>query len=76
MIPLMGAVKIYFCRMPVNLHRSFDGLPGAVEENLKNLKCTISNTLQENGLEKLIERCYIIESFYFCAYIFKQLFTI
>ena len=36
MIPLTGAVKIYFCRMPVNLHRSFDGLPGAVEENLKN----------------------------------------
>ena len=35
MIPLTGAVKIYYCRTPINLHRSFDGLPGAVEEYLK-----------------------------------------
>ena len=35
MIPLTGAVKIYYCRTPINLHRSFDGLPGAVEENMK-----------------------------------------
>ena len=35
MIPLTGAVKIYYCRTLINLHRSFDGLPGAVEEYLK-----------------------------------------
>jgi len=34
MLPLSGAVKIYYCRTPINLHKSFDGLPGAVRQYL------------------------------------------
>lgn len=32
MLPLSGAVKIYCCRTPINLHKSFDGLPGIVQQ--------------------------------------------
>ena len=32
MIPLSGAVRIYYCRTPVNLHKSFDGLPGVARQ--------------------------------------------
>ena len=35
MLPLSGAVKIYYCRTPINLHKSFDGLPGAVRQYLE-----------------------------------------
>ena len=35
MLPFSGAVKIYYCRTPVNLHKSFDGLPGAVRQYLE-----------------------------------------
>lgn len=34
MLPLSGAMKIYYCRTPINLHKSFDGLPGAVRQYL------------------------------------------
>ena len=34
MLTLSGAVKIYYCPTPVNLHRSFDGLPGLVRARL------------------------------------------
>ena len=34
MIAISSATKIYFCRTPVNLHKSFDGLPGLVREYL------------------------------------------
>lgn len=34
MLPLSGAVKIYYCRTPINLHKSFDGLPGVVRQYL------------------------------------------
>lgn len=34
MLPLSGAVKIYYCRTPVNLRKSFDGLAGAVHQYL------------------------------------------
>jgi len=34
MLPLSGAVKIYYCRTPVDLRKSFDGLPGAVRRRL------------------------------------------
>lgn len=34
MLPLSGAVNIYYCRTAVNLHKSFDGLPGAVRQYL------------------------------------------
>ena len=32
MLPLSGAVKIYYCKNPINLHKSFDGLAGAVRQ--------------------------------------------
>lgn len=35
MLPLSAAVKIYYCRTPINLHKSFDGLPGAVRQYLE-----------------------------------------
>jgi transposase len=35
MLPLSAAVKIYYCRTPINLHKSFDGLPGAVRRYLE-----------------------------------------
>ena len=34
MLSLSGAVKIYCSPKPVNLHRSFDGLPGLVRQAL------------------------------------------
>lgn len=33
MLPISGAVKIYCCRTPINLHKSFDGLPGMVQQH-------------------------------------------
>ena len=36
MLTLSNAVKIYYCPMPVNLHRSFDGLPGLVRQILNH----------------------------------------
>lgn len=35
MFPLTAGIKIYFCRTPINLHRSFDSLPGAVQQYLQ-----------------------------------------
>lgn len=32
MLPLSSAVRIYYCRTPINLHKSFDGLPGMVQQ--------------------------------------------
>jgi len=34
MLPISGATRIYYCRTPINLHKSFDGLPGAVQHYL------------------------------------------
>lgn len=34
MLNLSSAVKIYYCPVPVSLHRSFDGLPGLVRQQL------------------------------------------
>jgi len=34
MISITGATKIYYCRTPINMHKSFDGLPGAVKQYL------------------------------------------
>ena len=34
MLTFSSAVSIYYCPTPVNLHRSFDGLPGLVREVL------------------------------------------
>jgi len=34
MLTLSNAVQIYYCPTPVNLHRSFDGLPGLVRREL------------------------------------------
>ena len=34
MFSISGRLKIYYCRSPINLHRSFDGLPGAVQQYL------------------------------------------
>ena len=34
MLTLSSAVRIYYCPTPVNLHRSFDGLPGLVRQSL------------------------------------------
>lgn len=34
MLTFSSAVNIYYCPTPVNLHRSFDGLPGLVRERL------------------------------------------
>jgi len=36
MLTLSNAVKIYYCPTPVNLHRSFDGLPGLVRQILSH----------------------------------------
>ena len=35
MLPLSGAVKIYYCKTPVSLRKSFDGLAGAVRQYLQ-----------------------------------------
>lgn len=35
MLQIGSGVKIYYCRTPINLHRSFDGLPGAVQQYLQ-----------------------------------------
>ena len=32
MLSISGAVRIYCCRTPINLHKSFDGLPGMVQQ--------------------------------------------
>ena len=34
MLTLSSAVRIYYRPTPVNLHRSFDGLPGLVRQSL------------------------------------------
>ncbi len=34
MLSLPGAVKVFLCRMPVNMQKSFDGLPGEVRRIL------------------------------------------
>ena len=34
MLTFSSAVSIYYCPAPVNLHRSFDGLPGLVRQLL------------------------------------------
>lgn len=35
MLPITAGTKIYYCRTPINLHRSFDGLPGVVQQYLQ-----------------------------------------
>ena len=34
MLSLSNAIKIYYCPTPINLHKSFDGLPGIVRSLL------------------------------------------
>lgn len=35
MFGLGGSVKVYYCPTPINLHKSFDGLAGAVEQHIQ-----------------------------------------
>lgn len=34
MLALSSAIRIYYCRTPINLHKSFDSLPGVVRSLL------------------------------------------